>query len=629
MKRVAFTGSILFLSAFCLIACLAAPQPPVAAPGKDAGAPADAARLRELRIKARNEKLTAQEQAELDQGLKAREWANRPKLPPPAVPGRNEAPPQHYFVDNERGDDKANGLAAKPDSPQGGPVKTLARGVSLLKPGDTLHLAANAAPYRESLILNDVSGNADQPITIDGHGAAITGCDPLRADWVEAGAAGLYKSDKLLSQLEEFGDDAKLMRVFFLFDGVQQRMGRTSKGKKAGFKRPADLKPGEWTYEAATQTFYVKVAGKLANAKVEAPYRRNGVAIRGRAGVSHVVIRNLVCRHVLNDGFNLHGVGAGIRFENIGAFENGDDGFSPHETIECSINGYWACRNSTGIGLGNLAVTKISNAHLEGNFAYDFAMGHAPVTELSNSVIVTTEPDAKPLGTINPQDLKLTFDNVEIRAAGRGNVELAARSTFTARRLTAIVPTWEIAGVANVTESVIGGRAVECKPGGLWKGRNNVYGIETRLIGIEEPDRIQKDLTPDLFKAKGQPFPSAGADPSAMKIPPCPWGRTNRTGEKPSRAIQIEVLAAQEHLGHNITARGVHTVWCDGCRARLADSGDPFVIYWINNQIKNTPFRFREGRKYTVWFTGELGSGVMGYQGKCIDIGQVVKVEEK
>ena len=214
------------------------------------------------------------------------------------------------------------------------------------------------------------------------------------------------------------------------------------------------------------------------------------------------------------------------------------------------------------------------------------------------------------------------------RAAGRSNFELAARSTFTARRLTAIVPAWEIAGVANVTESVIGGRAVECKPGGLWKGKNNVYGIETRLIGIEEPDTIRKALTPDLFKAKGQPFPSAGADLSAMKIPPCPWGRTNRTGEKPSRAIDIEVVTAKEHLGHNITAGGVHTVWCDGCKARLVDSGDPFVIYWINNQIKNTPFRFSEGRKYTVWFTGELGSGVMGYQGKCIDIGAFCKTCE-
>jgi hypothetical protein len=51
----------------------------VAVQGKDAGAPADTARLRELRIKARNGKLTVQEQAELDNGLKARrDLASRP-----------------------------------------------------------------------------------------------------------------------------------------------------------------------------------------------------------------------------------------------------------------------------------------------------------------------------------------------------------------------------------------------------------------------------------------------------------------------------------------------------------------------------------------------------------------------
>jgi hypothetical protein len=118
----------------------------------------------------------------------------------------------------------------------------------------------------------------------------------------------------------------------------------------------------------------------------------------------------------------------------------------------------------------------------------------------------------------------------------------------------------------------------------------------------------------------------------AMLLPAvcgCRSAPSHATGEKAPRAIDIEVVTAQEHLGHNITEEGVHTVWCDGCRARLAGSGDPFVSYWGNNQIKNTSFRFREGRKYTVWFTGELQTGVMGYQGKCIDIGQVVRVEER
>lgn len=109
----------------------------------------------------------------------------------------------------------------------------------------------------------------------------------------------------------------------------------------------------------------------------------------------------------------------------------------------------------------------------------------------------------------------------------------------------------------------------------------------------------------------------------------CNSALREHTGREVPQLIRVEVVKADEHFGHNITEAGVHTVWCDGCRARVVETGDPIVIYWINNQVKNTPFRFREGRKYAVWFTGELGTGVMGYQGKCIDIGQVVRVEEE
>ena len=53
-------------------------------------------------------------------------------------------------------------------------------------------------------------GGGQGYIVIEGHGATLTGCDPLRLDgWVEAGEPGLYKSAKFLSELEEFGDNAK------------------------------------------------------------------------------------------------------------------------------------------------------------------------------------------------------------------------------------------------------------------------------------------------------------------------------------------------------------------------------------------------------------------------------------
>ncbi|HEV7406796.1 MAG TPA: hypothetical protein VGO11_27855 [Chthoniobacteraceae bacterium] len=383
------------------VLCLSLVLLPLAAPRIEAQA-VDAARLRELRQKAQSSTITPQEQAELDAAMKARAAGRTPAAgstpaPRPTTPGAaeerraqyaerqefslqrmremgktaleaavarkaGEGPKRDYFVNNETGDDQANGLTPERA------VRSLRKGVSLLKPGDSLHLAVTSQPYRETLQLgDDFGGVPGKPIIIEGHGATIDGCDPLRLDgWTEAGAPGLYQSARFMAELEEFTDEAKLMRVFFMFDGVVQHMGRSSKGAKPRFKAPGELAAGEWTYAAAEKAFYVKVAGKLADAKVSAPYRRNGVAIRApKVALTNVVIRDLIVSHVLNDGFNIHGTTKDLLLQNIAAYECGDDGISPHETCEVTIDGYWGVGNSTGMGNGYISVTNASNIRLE------------------------------------------------------------------------------------------------------------------------------------------------------------------------------------------------------------------------------------------------------------------------
>jgi hypothetical protein len=109
----------------------------------------------------------------------------------------------------------------------------------------------------------------------------------------------------------------------------------------------------------------------------------------------------------------------------------------------------------------------------------------------------------------------------------------------------------------------------------------------------------------------------------------CSSTSPEHTGEDVSQTIEIEVVTAEEHLGHNIDESGGHTVWCDGCKARVVPSGEPFVIYWINNAIENSNFRFKTGQKYKVLFAGEVGTGVMAYEGMCIDLQQILKLEEE
>jgi hypothetical protein len=520
-----------------------------------AGQVSDVARLRALRDKARGGTLSSEERAELDQAMKSR-GAGRATTPSGRSPADGDrratylerqteslarmrslgdealraaearpfptGPGHQFYVNNEIGDDAADGHSATQNS-GGGPVRSLARGVSLLRPGDTLHLAVTAVPYRETLRLGDGFGGVPgRPIVIDGHGATIVGCDPLRlGGWEEAGVTGLYKSTKFLSELEEFTDEAKLGRVFFVFDGVVQHMGRTMKGAKARFKAPSALRPGEWTYVESEKSFYIKVSGTLADAWVEAPYRRNGVAVRApKVALTHVAIKNLTVCRVLNDGFNLHGTTRDLLLQNIASYECGDDGISPHETCEVTIDGYWGVGNSTGMGNGYLSVTRARNVRLEGNLAHQFMSAHAPVTELRDTLIVAG-PGTQPINITNSQGSRLTLDNVQIVSPAGQKILNVAGSTMTICRITALGPDWVNAGEVHATASVIGAERVTCPDGGAWEGSGNVFGAAM----TPPPGEISPSLRPlsaDLLKRSEPPFPGAGANPAEFKIPPKP-----------------------------------------------------------------------------------------------------------
>jgi len=415
------------------------------------------------------------------QKIQFERWRHQAKDALAAAEARKapDGPPREFYVNNETGDDKAGGLSKDK------PVRSLTKAVSLLKPGDTLHLAVTKQPYRESLRLgDDFGGLAGKPIVIEGHGATLTGCDPLRLDgWVEAGKPGLYKSAKFMSELEEFTDAAKLMRVYFLFDGVMQNMGRSSKGNHSHLKSVADLQPGEWTYVESEKTLYLRVTGKLADAKVEAPYRRNGVAFRcPKVASTHVVIKDLIVCHVLNDGWNLHGTTKDILLQNIAAYECGDDGISPHDTCEVTIDGYWAIGNSTGMANGNLSVTKARNVRLEGNLAHQFMVGHAPITELTNAIIIAT-PGTQPVNITNSQDTRTKFDNVQISSPKGQKVLNVPGSAFVGKRITSEGPTWENAGSIEVIDSRITD-PVKNLTGGIWKGDKDGMGAKASEFKI-------------------------------------------------------------------------------------------------------------------------------------------------
>jgi hypothetical protein len=447
--------------------------------------------------------------------------------------------PREFYVNNITGADTNDGL-----SPAAA-VRTLAKAVSLLTtPGDTLHLADTAEPYRETLTLGEnFGGVAGHPIIIDGHGATITGADPLRADgWVAAGAGGLYKSTALMDELQETDDAAKIMRVYFIFDGVQQRMGRTSKGSKPAFKTPAELAAGEWTFVETERAFYIKTdASDLAAANIEIPYRRNGVTIRANnAAATHILIKNLICCHVLNDGFNFHGTTRNLRLENIAAYECGDDGISPHESCEMDIDGLWSIGNSTGMANGYITLTTAANIHLENNFACQLMTGHSALTRVTHARIRATDGQLLTQGNPNRDPAlahaQFFLDNVQLSSAAARLIQNYASSELTATRVTSVGPRWfngsvssgnrVPGGTVNITHSAIGNTATTIDNIGAWSGTGNIYDHAIAGTGTTPPagDIAYDiaDIAADALTTRTQPFAGAGADPSLFAIPPRP-----------------------------------------------------------------------------------------------------------
>jgi hypothetical protein len=90
------------------------------------------------------------------------------------------------YVSNVTGSDALDGRS--PEVKGGsGPFATIAKAVSQVEPGDTVHLAPTGRIYRECIVVNGVKGTSDHPITVDGHGAWLTGADHVRPeDWSDS-----------------------------------------------------------------------------------------------------------------------------------------------------------------------------------------------------------------------------------------------------------------------------------------------------------------------------------------------------------------------------------------------------------------------------------------------------------
>ena len=285
-----------------------------------------------------------------------------------------------YYVDVAKGDDSGVGS-------ERAPFKTTAKGIDAARPGDTVVILKVDFPIHEMLVISNKSGEAGHPVTLDGGGNLFTGCDPITAgDWTQV-KPGLFRNDHLVPDIKKGRDNSFITRRYFmLWNGRQQRMGRSSKGRLPPLPALGELKPGEWSYVDAEAAFYIAIdpAKKLSDYAIEAPVRQNGVAVRGTC--LHWVLRNINTTHVINDGFNLHGHMDDFIFENITSTECGDDGLSAHEDSRIEIHGFVSRRNSTGICHAGTVTSLNENVVLEDNYGGNLILWNGTHTFINSTV---------------------------------------------------------------------------------------------------------------------------------------------------------------------------------------------------------------------------------------------------
>lgn len=346
-------------------------------------------------------------------------------------------------------------------------VPTIAHAIKLAAPGDTIYLEPKV--YRDYAGFHGKKGEPGKPITLDGNGATLKGSDPLDpAQWRQV-SPGLFAADHLLPRLS----DAVIGRWFFLIDGKMQRMGRTSKGKSVGLRKPEELKPGEWTFvkdvsrekppsQQIYGSFYLCLAPgqDLASAGIEIPVRSAGVQFSGDN--AHLIIRNLTATHVYNDGFNIHGDCRNVIFENIRAIECGDDGISAHESAQYQVDGFVSIGNSTGICDTGTAQTSYTNVFIADCIGFDLYFLDEGRYSLTNAVVLSSAQNPFTVTSRMEGGCRLTMENVLIRrlvVMGSGNV--AGRAIVEANRCNVEGLDINVSGEITWTNSLLNGQASE------------------------------------------------------------------------------------------------------------------------------------------------------------------------
>ena len=239
------------------------------------------------------------------------------------------------------------------DQRGGTPYRTVAQAAAVAQPGDTIRLVPGSGPYRETLYIK-ASGTPDKPIIFDGSGETVTGFETLH--FTQQGGQWVC-------------DLTPVLNAFPRVQGFEKQNGSWV-GKNSMALPTVITYRGERLFQDAKTGQFIKYA-RLSDDRSQLilldGVEPNGWEIASRDQVviilnaSHHIYKNLTASGSLNDGFNLHGKGTGLVFENIRGLQNLDEGFSAHDDIVCEIRTGSFSENDNGIGNVARSVMNASN----------------------------------------------------------------------------------------------------------------------------------------------------------------------------------------------------------------------------------------------------------------------------
>lgn len=210
-----------------------------------------------------------------------------------------------------------------------------------LKPGDMISLVPGSGPYHETIVMH-ASGIAGKPIIFDGNGELISGFTPFQFTQ-EASGQWTYTLPAPIAFTTP--GNSSTFRQLVAYNG-QRLMLDQAYGQNAG------IFTSDYATLSSDGTKLILNPDKASpTSGWEISTLTNGLEIV--TPDSYQTYRNVRITGVQNDAFNIHGTGVELRFENIEAFNNFDEGFSSHDSTSSTVDGgvFWGNEN----GIYNMA----------------------------------------------------------------------------------------------------------------------------------------------------------------------------------------------------------------------------------------------------------------------------------